>query len=108
MRCSKTALLFDHLVSAGEQRKREGETKRAGSFEVDDQLDFHRLVNRQVSRFGTVENSTCVDADLPIGIRKIYSIAHEPARSRKQAVRINRGNGMTRREHDKSNGSVGE
>src|SRR5262245_33705575 len=28
------ASLFDHLVGAAEQRKREGETKRAGSLEV--------------------------------------------------------------------------
>src|SRR5262245_5512580 len=110
-RCSKrvpVARLFDHLVGAGEQRKRECETKRVGSFEVDDQLDFHRLLNRQVSWFGTVENPTCVDADLPIDIGKIDAIAHEPARSREPAVRINRWNGITRRGLDESSGSVGE
>jgi hypothetical protein len=36
------------LLGAAEQRKREGDAQRLGSIEVDDQLDFHRLVNRQV------------------------------------------------------------
>src|SRR5262249_22351287 len=99
--------LLDHLVGAAKQRKRDRQAERPSGFEVNDQLDFSRLVNRQVSRLGTFENSPCVDANLPIGISKIGSIAHEPARCREPAVRINRGNGVTRREHDKSNGSVG-
>jgi hypothetical protein len=37
MHRSKTALLFDHFVGAGEERQREAE--RLGDPEVDDQLD---------------------------------------------------------------------
>jgi hypothetical protein len=50
--------------------------ERLCGLEVDDQLDFHRLLNRQVTRFGTFENSPRVGANLPIGISKVGSIAH--------------------------------
>jgi hypothetical protein len=36
----QTASLFDHLVGAGKQRQRDGEAKRPGGFEVDDQFNF--------------------------------------------------------------------
>jgi hypothetical protein len=48
-RCSeakKGSNLFDHLVGAGEQRQRHSEAERFRSSEVDDQLDFCRLLNR--------------------------------------------------------------
>ena len=39
---------FDHLVGAAEQRGREREPDRLGGLEVDDQLDFRGLLDRQV------------------------------------------------------------
>src|SRR6516225_9525097 len=91
---------LDDLVGAANERERDREPERLCGLEVDDQLDFHRLLNRQVTQFGTFENSPCVDAHLPIGISKVRSIAHQAARSSELAIRINRGKGMTRREHD--------
>jgi hypothetical protein len=38
--------LFDHLVGAGDQSARNGDTERLGSLEVDDKLESGRLLDR--------------------------------------------------------------
>jgi hypothetical protein len=38
--------LFDHLVGAGEQFIGHGQAERLGSFEIDEQLEFARLLHR--------------------------------------------------------------
>ncbi len=43
--------LFDHLVSAGEQRRRNGQAERFGGLQVDDEVVLHRRLHRQVGGF---------------------------------------------------------
>jgi hypothetical protein len=38
--------LLDHLVGSAEQRERKRKAKRFSRFEIEDQLDFHRLHHR--------------------------------------------------------------
>src|SRR5262249_23868539 len=52
----QTASLFDHLVDTGEQRGRHFEAKRVRGFEIDHQLEFGWLLDRQVGRLGALEN----------------------------------------------------
>jgi hypothetical protein len=47
--------LLDHRVSGGQQRFRDGEAERLGGFEVDDEIEFGRLLDRQVGWFLTPE-----------------------------------------------------
>ena len=47
---SRLAISFDHLIGAGEQRRRDDEAKRLGSLKVDDQLELGRLHDGQVDR----------------------------------------------------------
>src|ERR671937_3181037 len=69
---------FDHLVGAAEQRERESDVKRLGSLEVDDQLDFRDLHDRQVRRLFTLEHAAGINADLAIQICAVF-VAHHAA-----------------------------
>src|SRR5262249_46275547 len=54
--------LFDHLVGAGENGGRDVEAERPGGLEIDHQLEFHRLLHRQVGGLLASKNSAGIDA----------------------------------------------
>ena len=56
MRRSKVRL-FDHLVGAGKQRRRHGQSKRLRRFEIDHQFVLGWRLHRQVSRLLALEDA---------------------------------------------------
>src|SRR3974377_743448 len=53
---SERSLLLDHLVGAGEHRPGNGKTERLGALQVDDKLEFGRLLDRNVGRLRPAQN----------------------------------------------------
>ena len=65
----QAAALFDHLVSAREQLRRDIELDRSRSLEVDHKLELGCLLDRQISGLGAFQDAAGIDADLTIGVR---------------------------------------
>ena len=55
--------LLDHVLGAGKQRWRHFKAERLGGFEIDEQLDFCGLLDRQISRLFAAEQPGGVDAN---------------------------------------------
>jgi hypothetical protein len=48
--------LLNHLVGAQQERFGDGQPDRLGGLHIDDQLEFCRLLHRQVRGFGALQN----------------------------------------------------
>src|SRR5262245_66277616 len=59
--CSIAVILvsrsFDQLVCSRNQVRRHLEGQRLGGFEIEDQLELHRLLHWQIGRLGVFENT---------------------------------------------------
>ena len=53
---AKSLRLLDHLIGLGEQHRWHFEAERFRSLEIDAQLEFDRLVKRDISRISTAKN----------------------------------------------------
>ena len=81
--CSKQRaqkpVLLDQFIGPGEQGGRNREAERLGSLEVDDQLDFRRLLDGYVGWRGTLENLAGIDTSRADRIGLTDSVAHQPS-----------------------------
>src|SRR5450631_3832309 len=59
-------LLFNHLVGASDERRRNGEAKRFRRLEIDDQLIFGWRLYREISRALAFEDAVHINRSTPI------------------------------------------
>src|SRR6516225_1325180 len=102
------ARLFDHLIDTGEQLRRHLDAERPGRLQVDDELEFGRLHDREVCGLHALEDSAGIVADLAKHPRTIGRVAHQPTNFDKLAKAIGRGNPVAVREGDKLDTSAVE
>jgi hypothetical protein len=100
--------LFDDLV--GEQLDRVGhlDAECSRRLQVDDELEFGRLHNRQVRRLGALEDIAGINADLKKTVREIGRIAHQAAGFDSLASGMGRGNPLARRKRRKLDAPANE
>src|SRR5262249_26163310 len=80
-RNKRGARLLDHLIGSAKQRERKGEAKRPCGIQVDHKFNFCGLLDWQVRRLFSLENSADVDGGLSICFRKLGLVAHQAARN---------------------------
>src|SRR4029077_13284905 len=67
---------FDHLVGDGEHFVGNLEPKCLGGLEIDDEIEFDRLLDRQIAGFRALQNFVHIGRGTAKQVRSICSISH--------------------------------
>src|SRR5262245_33808601 len=73
----RTSRLLDHLIGCGEQRLRNGQTKRLCGLEIDNQLILGRCLHRHVGWLLALEDAIDIPRGTPDGIVRIRPVRNQ-------------------------------
>ena len=71
--------LFDDLISAGDQSRRQSEPYRFGRPLIDNQFEFERLLHWKICRFRTLENLGHVAYGIAVTVGQASRVGHQTA-----------------------------
>src|SRR5262245_15624585 len=89
---------FNHLVGAAEQRGRQVEPERLARLEIDCQLEFDRKLHRKLARLLALEDAIGVARRAAVTIETVVSVGQQATKLREDAVWINGGKPIARRQ----------
>src|SRR5438105_4175308 len=72
----------NYLICLEEERRGNSESEGLGRLQVEDQLEFHRLLHGQIGGLGTLENLVDISGGTSEQLREACSIGHEATRLR--------------------------
>src|SRR5262245_51106058 len=81
---------LDHLVGTPDERVGDGDAECLGGLEVNVQLNFGCLLDRQVSGLVALENAAGIDAGQTVCVRNGGSITQQTSSCRKLSIREDR------------------
>src|SRR6266498_3048286 len=82
--------LLDHLVGAGKDRWRDGEAEYLCRLEIEDQLEFARLLDWEISGLSPLENLVDVGRGVSPHVRETRPVTHQSANFDKRSICIHR------------------
>src|SRR4030095_4908034 len=68
--------LLDHLIRPRQQRGRDGEAEGLGGLEVDHEFKLGRLLHRQITGFGPLQDPVHVESGAAEHVRSVRSVDH--------------------------------
>src|SRR3954452_12714688 len=93
-------LLLDNFIRAREDRLRDGQPERGGGFEIEDQFEFGRLLDRQIARLGARQDAAYVHTEAAIHPGNACPVTRQPAGFDEFAPFVHVRHGIVRGESD--------
>ena len=75
--------LLDHLVGELQQRLRHGEAERLGGSQVNDQIEFGRQLNGQITGFRSFESAIYIEGRTSKQVEDVSPVGYQSAFGRK-------------------------